>query len=112
MIAAEKYFIHLMKNFCVPLSPVVVGHNIVMKYGINAEFEYWATYCDSEIANCDEVHVLTIDGWKESTGVQAELKFAKQMGKPILYIPTYTFEHLLPKLTKEVVEQLDEKSSK
>ena len=29
--------------------------------------------------------VLTLDGWRESVGVAAEMKLARNMGKPIRY---------------------------
>lgn len=34
---------------------------------------------------CKEVHVLCIDGWKESRGVQLEIEFAKMKGKEVKY---------------------------
>ncbi len=35
---------------------------------------------------CDKVYVFMQDGWKESVGLNAEIKIAKELGKPIIYI--------------------------
>ncbi|MBX3452499.1 MAG: DUF1937 family protein [Planctomycetaceae bacterium] len=38
------------------------------------------------MARCDEVVVLTLDGWRESAGVQAEIRIAGELGKPVRYL--------------------------
>jgi hypothetical protein len=37
-------------------------------------WEFWSTFDKLFIINCKKIVVLCIDGWKESTGVQAEIK--------------------------------------
>lgn len=49
----------------------------------------WATWekVDCEyIRNCKEVLVCTMQGWRESVGVNAEILFAKELKIPIKYL--------------------------
>jgi hypothetical protein len=49
-------------------------------------WDFWGGYDRTMILCCDRLLVLQIDGWKESTGVQAEIKIAEEMEIPIEYI--------------------------
>lgn len=61
-------------------------------------FDEWESDDYSFITAADEVWVLMSDGWLESQGVQAEIKFAQSINKPIRYV---TFPGLQIVLTKE-----------
>ncbi len=65
-------------------SPVVHGHPLV-RYGLSADWSFWERHDRQHLKACDEVVVLTLDGWKESIGVQAELRHAGVLGKPVRY---------------------------
>ena len=34
---------------------------------------------------CDELHILCIDGWKQSVGIKIEIKEAKNIGMEVVY---------------------------
>ncbi|MDH5184381.1 MAG: DUF1937 family protein [Gammaproteobacteria bacterium] len=69
------------------LSPITHGHALAMTdHKLPMEFEYWEALCKKMIDACDEVMVLTLEGWKESVGVQAEIRYAVETGKPVSYI--------------------------
>ena len=38
------------------------------------------------MGHCDEVVVLMLEGWRKSAGVQAEIRFAAELKKPIRYL--------------------------
>ena len=47
--------------------------------------EFWVSR-DLQILNfCAEMHVLMLDGWEDSTGVNHELEYAESRGIPIVY---------------------------
>jgi hypothetical protein len=49
----------------------------------------WATWKKQDLpalSRCDELWVIKMDGWKESTGVQAEIRFARKHNIPIKYL--------------------------
>jgi len=85
--AAESYFMELLHRGDCPVSPVVVGHNFVTKYGANCSFEFWDKFCMEQLATCSELHILTLDGWDTSTGVAKENDMAQYFfGIPVRMI--------------------------
>ena len=65
-------------------SPIAETHPIA-KHGVPLDWEFWQSYDREHIGHCSQVWVLTLDGWKESQGVQAEIAIARELGKPIIY---------------------------
>lgn len=53
---------------------------------VDATWEVWGAHCRRMIEACDEVWVLKYDGWRESTGITAEVEHAKQFNKPRMYL--------------------------
>jgi hypothetical protein len=47
---------------------------------------YWQDYDRHHLTHCDEVWVLMLSGWKESAGVQAEIRLARELRKPMCYV--------------------------
>jgi hypothetical protein len=66
-------------------SPIVHSHPLVA-YGLPGDWKYWAEYDLEHLQNCEELLVLTVPGWQESIGVQAEISIAQKLGKPIHYL--------------------------
>lgn len=66
-------------------SPIAHTHPIALEGELPLEWDYWEAYDQRMIAACDELHVLRLEGWKESKGIAAEIKIAERMGKPIVH---------------------------
>lgn len=79
--AAELY----RKGFNL-LEPIGSGHPIATKYDLPQGYEYWMQRDRLMIERSDGVIVLTIPGWAESKGVTDEVKYAKELGKPVYYL--------------------------
>ena len=67
-------------------SPIVHSHPLVV-HGLPTGWEFWKRRCREHLARCDEIAILTLPGWERSIGVQAESWFARQMAKPVRYVP-------------------------
>ena len=71
-------------------SPITHTHPIKVAGGgqmLTSLFSEWAEYDYAMIRLlCSHVLVLTIDGWRESVGVQAEIKYATRLGKEVKLI--------------------------
>ena len=66
-------------------SPIAHSHPLV-RFGLPTDWEFWQQ-CDREhMRCCHQVVVLTLDGWRESRGVQAEIDLAIDMDLPIRYL--------------------------
>lgn len=79
---------YLMKVGYVVFSPITHGHAIEKDYDRlkGKDWRFWQTQCFPFLEWADEVHVMKLNGWKESVGVQAEIKRAEELGKIIKYI--------------------------
>lgn len=67
-------------------SPIAHCHSIALSGALPFDFAYWQKYARAMLSACSEVWVLRMDGWKESTGVQAEVKIADEMGIPVKFL--------------------------
>lgn len=70
-----------------PVSPLM-NHFLVdyVETDFPLTWEYWQEYSYSLLSVSKELHVITMDGWEESTGVAAEIEMANQLNLPIRYI--------------------------
>jgi hypothetical protein len=66
-------------------SPISHSHPISVVGDLPVEWDYWEAYDKRLLAICDQLYVLTLDGWQESVGVAAEMKLARSMGKPVRF---------------------------
>jgi len=84
--AVNKMAAKLMREGYLVFSPISHTHPIAIAGDLPKGWEFWAAYDYTFIEWADEVHVFQQEGWQESTGVQAEIKLANEMNKPVLYI--------------------------
>lgn len=83
--AACRAAAELMRAGHVVLCPVAHSHPLTA-FGLPTDWSYWER-CDREfLRRCDEVAVLMLDGWQASVGVQAEIRYAQELGKPVRYV--------------------------
>ena len=66
-------------------APIVHSHSLV-GYGLPAGWDFWEQFASEHIRRCDEVVILTLDGWRDSEGVQAEIRIAGELGLPVRYL--------------------------
>ena len=76
----------LMKKGITLFSPISQNHPVALAGGLPVEWEYWEKFGRNFLACCHTLYVLKLDGWKESVGVQAEIKIATEMGLDIIYL--------------------------
>lgn len=77
----------LMKEQCAILSPLTMGH-AWQETNDNLPHigDFWLDWCQKLLDLASEIHVLKLDGWKESVGVQQEIRWAEGLGIEIKYI--------------------------
>ena len=75
----------LMRQGNVVFAPIVHGHPLV-GHGLPTEWPFWERFDREHLRRCDELVVLTLDGWRESIGVTAEIRIAGVLGKPVRYL--------------------------
>ncbi|MCI0333654.1 MAG: DUF1937 family protein [Planctomycetes bacterium] len=66
-------------------SPIAHSHPIA-RFGMPTSWEFWSQVDREYLSRCDVLAVLTLAGWRESVGVQAEIELAREMGIPVVYV--------------------------
>jgi len=74
----------LIKSGHVVFSPIAHSHHIaILGKLMPTDWQLWKAQDEEHIRRCDELWVVTMDGWRESVGVQEEIRMAREMGKPV-----------------------------
>jgi len=64
-------------------SPISMCHGME---NMPKDWSFWEEYDTEMIKWADELHVVKMPGWDNSVGVQAEIKIARKLKKPVKYI--------------------------
>jgi len=75
----------LLRSGLAIFSPICHSH-VLVEHGLPGDWQFWAKYDREHLQNCDELLVLTLPGWPESVGVQAEIQIATELNIPIRYL--------------------------
>lgn len=67
-------------------SPIAHTYAIAKECSLPMVLDFWHAFDRHTISVCKELWVLTIDGWRESKGVTAEIAIAHEFGIPVKYI--------------------------
>jgi hypothetical protein len=82
---------HLFSKGLYVFSPISHTHPIKETCNLDGGWEFWAGYDRKMIEVSDFLYVLTLEGWKDSIGVTAEIKLASiVLNKPVSYIHPLT----------------------
>jgi hypothetical protein len=84
--ALNRAAAHLMMQGHNVFSPISHSHPLADKHDLPKGWEFWEKFDRAYLRCSRQVIVLTLDGWKTSTGVNAEIKIAVEMGIPISYM--------------------------
>ncbi len=66
--------------------PIAHSHPIA-KQGLADDWETWQKLDLAMLAKCDELWIATMQGWRQSKGIKAEVRFAKSLKLPIRHVP-------------------------
>lgn len=76
----------LMNMGMVVYSPIAHTHPIAVSHALPTTWAFWQRMDSVFVLKADRLLVACLDGWKESTGVQAEIKLATEAGIPVEYL--------------------------
>lgn len=85
MSAVYEHFATLMLKGHVPVSPLM-AHAVVKKHPVPSDSVFWENYSLKLLSKCDEMLVLMLDGWEESSGVQYEIAYCLNNDIPFDYV--------------------------
>lgn len=61
-------------------------------HALKGSWEFWKRFDTVVLNKCDALWVVMLEGWTASVGVQAEIKLAKNLKLPIVYLNPQLFE--------------------
>lgn len=67
----------------VPYSPIVHFHLVSIRHRLPGDFPYWERANLHMLARAEQMLVLQLDGWEQSVGVAAEIKYAEEANIPV-----------------------------
>lgn len=81
-----RFAADLLKQGHVVFSPITHSHPLEVLGDLPNGWEFWQTQDIEFLKLADELHVLCLEGWKESTGVQGEIDWwTRNRRTPIVY---------------------------
>jgi len=83
---ACQYVGNMLKKGIHVFSPIVYTHPITIECALPTVWSFWANLDQDFLLCCDKVQVLTLEGWRESAGIESEINAAKRLGIPIEYV--------------------------
>jgi len=83
---AQRYVAQLASNDILAFSVLAYIHPILKDHPLPTDYEFWKDLCVRGMEMCEVVHVLCIEGWEDSVGVQDEIEIARSLKKRIVYI--------------------------
>lgn len=77
----------ILMSQAVPVySPIVHNHPIAAETDLPRDWGFWSKMNLPILQVCSALYVLQLDGWEQSIGVTAEIKYAEEIGIPVRYV--------------------------
>jgi len=90
--AVCKFCYLATKNNYQVLSPIVHWHPIAVKYGLPRDADFWRRWNSRVLRASTTLWALTIEGYKESIGLNREIAIAKALSIYWCYMNPNTFD--------------------
>ena len=76
----------LIRHGITVFSPIAHSHPIAMAVEMGGCFDTWQRHNRRWLEACDELAVLTVEGWQQSRGVAGEMAWAAELGKATTFL--------------------------
>lgn len=84
--AAARAAARLASDGEIVFCPIAMSHPMAEAGELPGEWEFWERFDRAHLSVSRRIVVLTLDGWRESVGVQAEIVIAQELGLPVDYM--------------------------
>lgn len=85
-LSALGYAHSLINRGEIAFSAIAYGHPFAEHFGAPTNFQHWRGLNHHMIYLSREVHVMMLDGWRDSQGVADEMLYAEEIGRPIVHV--------------------------
>lgn len=76
----------LMGEGFIIFSPIAHTHPIAVEGNLDKSWGFWGKFDYEFVEASQEVWVAKMGGWDTSRGVSAEIKLARELGKPVKFL--------------------------
>ena len=76
----------LIRHGITVFSPIAHSHPIAMAVEMGGCFDTWQRHNRRWLEACEELAVLTVEGWQQSRGVAGEMAWAAELGKATTFL--------------------------
>lgn len=83
--AITRFAGKLMREGYAVFSPITHSHPIEATFPEASGWEFWKDQDLPILARCDLLIVATFPGWENSVGVGAEIAYAEELAKEVIY---------------------------
>ena len=81
-ISHREYLAYMLAQYIPTFSPIVQCHEAALWHNLPTDAEFWQWYNRYMIDRSEVVHVLKLEGWDKSIGVQGEIDYCVETSKP------------------------------
>jgi hypothetical protein len=98
---ADRYAARLTDHAAV-FSPITHGPRLEphLPERLKTSHAFWMRQCLPILRKSDAMYLLPLDGWRESKGVQEELRFCATALIPVIVVQNLSVDSVLEKLTR------------
>lgn len=102
-LEVRDFTARLLSAGFVVFSPIVYGHEMAKDHHMKGDALTWKRFNFDMIRRCEAIYLLQLPGWKESKGVDMELRLASILDMPVV---RYNMEYRGASEGTEVVFEL------
>lgn len=73
---------NLVSQGLFPVTPLSCHWVLKHAPSMPTDWNYWQHYSRALLRRCDSLVVVDVEGWRQSTGVQAEIALARELDLP------------------------------
>ena len=84
--AVREYAAKLIMRGECAFSPIVYAHEMALAHGMGTDAKTWAVFNDKMVQAAKAMHVLMLEGYGESLGVQHEIRYAEYLSLPTTFV--------------------------
>lgn len=81
----RAFTVHCLREGLVAFSPIVYAHEMAEMSGLPTTAQYWAHFNNQILRHAEALFIYMLPGWKDSKGVQMEIKIATACFIPKAY---------------------------
>lgn len=83
---------HFVKRGKTVFCPIAMSHSIAIHGGIGGDFSVWEELDRDYLRHSKEFYALGLNGWGQSTGLNSEWKYARELGLPCYWVDPASYE--------------------